>query len=66
MARYQDAIAWVVGNDDTEFLNDDDPMLSVTASLVADLFHKTDDEVLADIRRESIRQADVRIKRRGI
>lgn len=54
MARYRDAIEWIAREDDTDFLDDtetgDEPTLSVTASLVADLFDKTDAEVCADIR----------------
>jgi hypothetical protein len=51
MARYQDAIEWIAYNDDTEFLADDEPMLSVSASLVADLWGKTKEQCIADIRR---------------
>lgn len=50
-ASYKAAIKWMVVNDDTEWTRDDDPMLSVTASLVADLFGKTDAVVTADLRR---------------
>lgn len=50
MARYRDAIDWMVENDDTEWAKDDDPMVSVTASLVADLFGKTTAQVTEDVR----------------
>ena len=55
MARYADAIQWMADNDDTEWV-DNDPnagggALSVTASLVADVFGKTDDQVRADLKR---------------
>jgi len=54
-ASYREAIRWMVANDDTEWANDrrtwEDPLCSVTAVLVADLFGKTTDEVTADIRR---------------
>jgi hypothetical protein len=56
MARYKDAIWWIVANDDTEFLNDEEPSLSVSAVLVADLFEKDDEVVLADLRKEKERQ----------
>lgn len=53
MARYQDAIEWMVLNDDTEIMHEDaeDPTLTVTASLVADLFQKSDEQVMADVRK---------------
>lgn len=56
MARYKDAIWWIVANDDTEFLYDAEPKLSVTAYLVADLFKKDDKQVLSDLRAENARQ----------
>lgn len=55
MARYQDAINWIADNDDTEFVRDaetsSDYLLSVTATLVRDLWDKTDDEILRDLRK---------------
>lgn len=50
--KYRDAICWMVMNDDTEWIDDQDPSLSVTAALVADLFGRTDAEVLASLQRE--------------
>jgi hypothetical protein len=48
MARYKDAIFWIVANDDTEFLDDGpDSSMSVTASFAADMFGKTDAQVRA-------------------
>lgn len=50
MARYRDAIDWLLFNDATEWLDDGhDASLSVTASLVADLFGKTASQVRADL-----------------
>jgi hypothetical protein len=49
---YRAAIIWMVLNDDTEWADDAEPSLSVTAALVADLFGRTDAEVLASLRRE--------------
>lgn len=49
---YRAAIRWIIDNDDTEFLDDEentDRTLSVTASLVADLFNKTDTQVWDDL-----------------
>ena len=51
---YRRALQWIVDNDDTEWLdgdqNDDTP-LSVTASLVADLFGHSDEKVERDLRK---------------
>jgi hypothetical protein len=47
-ARYQDALFWMAANDDTEWVANNDP-ISVTASLVADLFSKTDEQVREDL-----------------
>lgn len=52
MARYQDAIYWIARNDDTEWVKEDKIHMSVTACLIADIFNKTDAQVLLDIRRE--------------
>ncbi len=54
MARYKYAIQWMADNDDNEWV-DGDPdsaagMLSVTASLTADLFEKTDEQVRSDLK----------------
>lgn len=51
MARYKDAIQWMVDNDDTDWCDEDGACLSVTASLVADLFGKTDEQVREDLAR---------------
>jgi hypothetical protein len=57
MARYKDAIFWIVANDDTEFLDDGpDSSISVTASFAADMFGKTDAQVRADLIFERARQ----------
>lgn len=52
-ARYQDAISWIAGNDDTEWLcnADEEAIPSVTASLVADLFFRDIETVIQDLRR---------------
>ena len=54
VGAYGTAIAWIVQNDDTEWLDAEGDGLipSVTASLVADVFARTDEEVVADLRRE--------------
>lgn len=51
MARYRDAIDFVAWNDDTEFLNYEPCHISVTGSLIASLFNKTDEQVIADLRK---------------
>jgi hypothetical protein len=51
---YRRALQWIVDNDDTDWLdgdqNDDTP-LSVSASLVADLFGHSDEKVERDLRK---------------
>lgn len=64
MARYRDAIKWIAQNDDTEWLRNGEDTLSVTASMVADLFGKSEEKVKADLvaalEREELRvRADV-------
>lgn len=49
-ASYRRAIMWMVENDDTEWAENGDP-ISVSGSLVADLFGKDDEQVRADLRR---------------
>lgn len=52
---YRRALAWIVENDDTEWLEPDDDgqiIPSVTASLVADLFGHSDEKVAHDLQRE--------------
>ena len=58
VATYGTAIAWIVENDDTEWLHVEDGEIipSVTASLVADLFARSDEEVVADLRRAITRK----------
>lgn len=54
MARYKEAIAWMAENDDVEWVygpeGTADATPSVTASLVADLFNKPEEQVRDDIR----------------
>lgn len=49
MASYRDAIDWIAEMDDTEFLQDDDSCISVTACLVRDLWDKSEEQVRADL-----------------
>lgn len=52
-ASYRRAIDWLAQNDDNEWLKDEpaDQILSVSASLVADLFDKADAQVARDLAR---------------
>lgn len=50
-ASYRDAIRWIAENDDVEWLEDDDPIPSVAAVLVADLFDVEVDRVTGDLRK---------------
>jgi hypothetical protein len=52
MATYKNAIYWIAANDDTEWLDDENSGISVTAALVADLFNKTNEQVTEDIRKK--------------
>lgn len=58
IGAYGTAIAWIVENDDTEWLDaeGDDLIPSVTACLVANHFARTDEEVVADLRRALARR----------
>jgi hypothetical protein len=57
MARYQDAIEWIAYNDDTDFMDDDEPIhISVTLHLVADLFGKNVDQAVKDLRKAIAKQ----------
>jgi hypothetical protein len=48
---YRAALQWMLDNDDVYFLDDDDPAISVTGAIVADIYDRTNDEVIADLRR---------------
>ncbi|WP_336057340.1 hypothetical protein [Nitratireductor sp. CH_MIT9313-5] len=48
---YRHAIAWLAHNDDTQWLNDEDPIESVSTALVADLFGVDVERVTRDLRR---------------
>ena len=51
MATYKQAIDWILNNDDTDWVNNNPDLPSVTACLVADLFGKTDEQVLDSLRK---------------
>jgi hypothetical protein len=53
---YRDALQWIINNDDTEWLHDDDPVISVTAALVADIYDRSTDEVIADLKKRYVKE----------
>ena len=51
---YKAALAWIIDNDDTQWLYDEDahgPILSVTAVFLADIYDKDHDKVVNDLRK---------------
>ena len=67
MAKYRDAIQWIVIQDDTHWVDEPladaaVPVLSVAAALVADLFGKTDAEVVKDIKKALRRESYARAR----
>lgn len=51
---YREAVEWLAGNDACYWLGDYDAhgqMLSVSASMVCDLYDVTDEKLIADLRR---------------
>lgn len=52
---YQHALAWLIHNDDCEWLDDDDAPQSVTAAFIADCYLRTDELLRADLLREKAR-----------
>jgi hypothetical protein len=50
-ARYREAVYWIAHNDDTEWIRDEEGIVSVTAVLVCDLFDVAEDKLRADLRR---------------
>lgn len=48
---YREAIDWLARNDDCYWLGDDEPMISVAAALVQDLFDVDKERLMRDLRR---------------
>lgn len=48
---YREAIEWLAGNDDCYWLADEEPIISVSAAMVRDLFGIENEKLYADIRR---------------
>ena len=53
---YREAIEWMVLNDDCSWLDDDEPIISVTAAMVRDLWNVSDHKLFADMRRRQQRE----------
>lgn len=51
MASFRQGIDWILNNDDTYWLDENPEMPSVTACMLADIFGKTDEQVLAHLLR---------------
>lgn len=47
---YRRALCWLACNDDCDWVNEDDPAISVSAALVADMFGKSDEVVISDLK----------------
>ena len=48
---YAEAIRWIIENDDVQWLDDENGIISVTASFAADVYSRTDQEIIADLRK---------------
>jgi hypothetical protein len=48
---YRDSLRWLLFNDDTEFLDEDEGHFSVTTALVADIYGHDTDKVVADLKK---------------
>lgn len=46
---YRAALTWIILNDDTEWLDDPEPIISVTAAFAADIFDRPQEKVIADL-----------------
>lgn len=51
-ASYREAVYWLAWNDDTHWLDDEHPMLSVSTAMISDIFGVGDEKITADLRRE--------------
>jgi hypothetical protein len=47
---YRDAVKWILDNDDVTFLDDEYGSPSVSACLVADIYQRPVEEVVAEMR----------------
>lgn len=54
MARaipYKQAVQWLIDNDDCYWLKDDEPIMSVSASLVADIYTMPENKLISDLKK---------------
>jgi hypothetical protein len=55
MARaigYREALQWIIDNDDCDWLDDEeDGVISVAASFAADIYGKTDEQIIRDLKK---------------
>ena len=49
---YPDSIEWIIDNDDSFYLDGDEPVPSMTALFLADIFGVTIEKVIADLRKQ--------------
>lgn len=49
---YPDSIEWIVNNDDSFYLDGDEPVPSMTALFLADIFGVTIEKVITDLRKQ--------------
>ena len=61
---YREAVEWIALNDDTEWLDADIPIISVTAAMVRDLYGVKDDRLFRDIRAADQKHREEPILRR--
>lgn len=48
---YRQSLKWILYNDDTEFLEDEEPIPSVTVAFLADVFDVSLDKILTDLKK---------------
>ncbi len=53
---YRSALNWIIDNDDCDWLAE--PIISVTACLVADIYNRTNEEVIAELQKAIKKQKD--------
>ena len=48
---YRASLQWIIDNDDTCWLEDEEPVASVTSCLVADIFDVSIEKLIKDLKR---------------
>lgn len=49
---YREAVRWIALNDDTEWVHEAAPIISVTAAFVIDLWGVSEERFIGDLKRE--------------